>query len=191
MLTLPVWAILLAVLQRTAPGIGYLFAFPLLAASILVLALPMRRAAIGRVIAAVVGVVAGALWIPLVWPLVEFVVGLFGSLPVVAPTWLFPAIAVALMLDRRPVPGRSRARTQSPAGCRRASSPRWLLLAVVAVSWVMAVEPAYTPSGPSAGRCGYVQDLVQRQAWWEAGTHERDLAPVGHPRGRAARLGSR
>ncbi len=182
MLTLPVWAILLAVLQRAAPGTGYLFAFPLLTASILVLALPVREAAVGRLIAAVVAVVAGALWIPLLWPLFEFIVGLFGSLPVVAPTWLFPAMAVIAMLTVGPC----------LAALLLGRKSRWLpssvvtslaLLAVVAVSWVMAVEPAYTPDRPERRALRFAEDLVQRQAWWEAGTHERDLTPVGTQEG--------
>jgi hypothetical protein len=178
MLTLPAWAILLAVVQRAAPGTSYLFAFPLLAASILVLVLPVRRAACGRLIAAVVAVVAGALWIPLVWALFEFVVGLFGSLPVVVPTWLFPAMAVVSMLTVGPC----------LAALLLGRTSRWLpsgvvtslaLLAVVAVSWIMAVEPAYTSERPERRALRFAEDLVQRQAWWEAGTHERDIAPVG------------
>ncbi len=178
MLTLPTWAILLAVLQRAAPGTGYLFAFPLLTASILVLALPVRRAAVGRLVAAVVAVVAGALWLPLVWALFEFVVGLFGSLPVAAPAWLFPAMAVAAMATVGP----------SLAALLLGRDSRWLpssvvtslaLLAVVAASWVMTVEPAYTHDRPERRELRFKEDLVQRQAWWEAGTHERDASPAG------------
>ena len=178
MLTLPVWAILLALLQRAAPGTGYLFAFPLLTASVLILALPVRNAAVGRFVAVVVTVVAGALWIPLVWPLVEFVVGLFGSLPVMAPTWLFPVMAVALMLTVGPCLGAllfGREVRWLPSGVLTSLA----LLAVVAASWVMAVEPAYTPERPERRALRFAEDLVQRQAWWEAGTHERDLAPAG------------
>ncbi len=178
MLTLPLWAILLAVLQRLAPGVGYLLAVPLLAASVLVLALPVREAAVGRLIAAVVTVVAGALWIPLVWPLVEFVIGLFGSLPVVAPSWLFPAMALVSMLTVGPclaalLLGRQSRRL--PSGVVTSLA----LLAVVAVSWIMVMEPAYTADRPERRALRFAEDLVQRQAWWEAGTHERDLAPAG------------
>jgi hypothetical protein len=178
MLTLPVWAVLLAVLQRTAPGTGYLFAWPLLTASVLVLVLPVREPAVGRAIAAAVGVVAGAVWIPLVWPLFEFLVGLFGSLPAVAPLWLFPVVFVAALSAVGPC----------AAALVLGRRTRWLpssavtsviLLAVVAASWVTAVEPAYTSERPERRALRYVEDLVQRQSWWEAGTHEPGLSPTG------------
>ncbi len=178
MLTLPVWAVLLAVLQRTAPGTGYLFAWPLLAASVLVLALPLREVAVGRAIAAVVAVVAGALWVPLLWPLFEFLVGLFGSLPTLAPLWVFPVVFVVAMATFGPC----------LAALLLGRRSGWLpssvvtsvvLLAVVAASWVMAVEPAYTFERPERRTLRYVEDLVQREAWWEAGTHEPGLSPAG------------
>jgi Peptidase family M28 len=178
MLALPVWAVLLAVVSRTAPGTGYLFAWPLLTASVLVLALPMRSVGAGRGIAAAAGVVAGALWIPLVWPLFEFLVGLFGSLPVVAPPWVFPLVFVALISTVGPC----------AAALVLGRRKRWLpssavtsviLLGVVAASWVIAVEPSYTSERPERRALRYVEDLVQRQSWWEAGTHERSLVPTG------------
>jgi hypothetical protein len=182
MVTLPVWAVLLAVLQRAAPGTGYLFAWPLVTASALVLVLPMRRVVAGRAISAVVAVVAGAIWIPLVWPLFEFLVGLFGSLPVVAPPWLFPAVFIAAISTVGP----------SVAGLLLGRRTRWLsssavtsvmLLAVVAASWVMAVEPAYTPERPERRSLRYVEDLVEGQSWWEAATHEPGLSPTGSQQG--------
>jgi len=88
-----------------APGVGYLFAIPLLTAAVLVLALPVRHAPAGRVVSAIVAVVAGALWVPLWWPLLEFVVGLLGRMPMVTPAWLYPAlvqVARAMEAVRRP-----------------------------------------------------------------------------------------
>jgi hypothetical protein len=178
MLTLPLWAVLLAVLQRSAPGTGYLFAWPLLTASILVLALPVRDVAVGRAIGVAVAIVAGPLWLPLVWPLLEFMVGLLGSLPVVAPSWIFPALFVAAMSTVGPC----------LAALLLEPESRWLpssavtsvlVLAVVALSWVIAVEPAYTPDRPERRGLRFMEDLVQRQSWWEADTHERDLSPAG------------
>ena len=182
MLTLPVWAVLVAVLQRAAPGTGYLFAIPLLTASVLVLALPMRSGAAGRAIGAVVAVVAGALMMPLVWPLFEFLVALFGSLPVVAPAWLFPAVFVAAISTVGPpvaalVLGRTRRYLPSSA------VTSVVVLAVAASSWIIAVEPAYTPERPERRALRYTEDLLSRRAWWEAGTHEPDLAPTGSKQG--------
>ncbi len=182
MLALPVWAIVLAVLQRAAPGIGYLFTWPLLVASVLVLALPARHVAVGRLIALVVAVVAGLLWIPLVWPLLEFVVGLFGSLTVAPPAWLFPALLVAAAMTVGPCLAILLIGRQShwlPSSVITSL----LLLGVVAVSWVMAVEPAYSPERPERRTLRFAEDLVARQAWWEAGTHERDSSPVGTKEG--------
>ena len=103
---------------------------------------------------------------------------MFGSLPVAAPAWLFPAMAVAAMATVGP----------SLAALLLGRDSRWLpssvvtslaLLAVVAASWVMTVEPAYTHDRPERRELRFKEDLVQRQAWWEAGTHERDASPAG------------
>jgi hypothetical protein len=177
-LTLPVWAGVLAFLQRTAPGVGYLFAFPLLAAAVLVLALPIRQASAGRLGSAAVAVVAGVLWAPLLWPLLEFLVGLFGSLPASAPVWLFPALSVVMICTLGPCLGGLVLGRQArfiPAS----AVTSLLLLAVIASAWVIAVEPAYTAERPERRRLRYVQDMVQQKALWEAGTHERREAPVG------------
>jgi hypothetical protein len=182
MLALPPWIVILAVAQRLAPGVGYLVAWPLLVASALVIALPMRRAAAGRLVAAVTGVVAGLLWAPLVWPTFEFTVGLFGSLPTAAPSWFFPALLTAAALTMGPCAAaivlgrRSRRLPASVTGSM-------VLLAVVAVSWILAVEPAYTPDRPERRTIRFIEDLARRQAWWEAGTHERDQAPAGDREG--------
>lgn len=178
MLTLPVWAGLLAFLQRTAPGVGYLFAFPLLTAAILILVLPLREASVWRIISAVVAGVAGVLWVPLLWPLFEFVVGLFGSLPAVAPAWLYPAVAVAGIVTIGPALTGvflGRASRLLPASVVTSL----LTLAVVASSWVMAVEPAYSAQRPERRTIRYLQDMLQEKALWEVGTHERDEAPAG------------
>jgi hypothetical protein len=177
-LTLPAWAALLAFVQRTAPGSGYLFAFPLLTAAILILALPIGRAPVGRAVSAAVACVAGVLWAPLVWPLFEFLVGLFGSLPTVAPVWLFPVVGVAAVSTIGPC----------LAGMLLGQQSRFLpasavtsvvLLAVVASSWVMSVEPTYTAERPERRTLRYLQDMLQQKALWEAGTHEPDPAPAG------------
>jgi hypothetical protein len=178
MLTLPVWAGMLAFLQRTAPGVGYLFTVPLLTAAVLALALPMRQAAAGRLASAVVAVVAGALWIPLWWPLFEFLVGLLGSLPAVPPSWIFPAfVQVAVIAVGPAVAAIFLGRESHVLPTSAVTSI--LVLAVVAASWVMVVEPAYSAERPEQCRIRYVQDMVQQKAMWEAGTHEMAAAPAG------------
>ncbi len=178
MLALPVWAAALTALQRMMPGVGYLFAFPLLAASVLVLALPIRHAAAGRAASALVAVVAGVLWIPLSWPLFEFLVANFGRLPATAPVWLFPALSIALVITVGP----------ALAGVFLGRASHWLpssavssllVLAVVACSWVMVVEPAYSAERPEQRHLRYVQDMLLQKAMWEAGTHEQDPSPAG------------
>jgi hypothetical protein len=105
-------------------------------------------------------------------------VGFFGSLPAVAPVWLFPAVAVVGVSTVGP----------SLAGIVLGRETRYLpasvvtsllVLALVASSWVMSVEPAYTAERPEHRRLRYVQDMLQQKALWEAGTHERDGAPAG------------
>jgi hypothetical protein len=178
MLALPVWAGLLAFLQRTAPGAGYLIAFPLLVAAVLVLALPVRVQSAGRMVSGAVASVAVLFWAPLVWPLLEFLVGLFGRSSAPAPAWLFPAASVALISTMGPsVAGLVLGRQSRFIPASAISS--LLLLAVVASAWILAVEPAYTADRPERRELRYVQDMLQQRALWEAGTHERHEAPVG------------
>jgi hypothetical protein len=177
-LALPVWAGLLGFLQRAAPGTGYLFAFPLLAASVLVLASPVRNQSAGRLISGAAGFVAVLLWAPLVWPLLEFLVGLFGRSSTSAPVWLFPAASVALISTMGPslaglVLGRQ-GRFIPPSAVTSL-----LLLAIVASGWIIAVEPAYTAERPERRALRYVQDMLQQRALWEAGTQKQTLAPAG------------
>ncbi len=177
-LALPVWAGLLAFLQLTAPGVGYLFAFPLLSAAVLVLALPIRSLAAGRWVSLAAAGVSTALWAPLVWPLLEFLVGLSGSLPTPVPRWLFPAFFVVAVSTMGPgLAGLllGRERRIVPAG----AVGSLLALAVVASAWVIAVEPAYTAERPERRRIRYVQDMLQQKALWETGTRERTPAPAG------------
>ncbi len=177
-LTLPVWAGLLAFLQLKAPGVGYLFAYPLLSAAVLVLALPIRSVAAGRWVGLSAAGVSALLWGPLVWPLLEFLVGLSGSLPTPAPGWLFPAFAVAAVSTMAPsLAGLTlgRERRLVPAG----AVTSLLALAVVASAWVLAVEPAYTAERPERRRLRYVQDMLQQKSLWEVATRERNEAPVG------------
>ncbi len=178
MVTLPAWAAALAVLQRTAPGAGYLFAIPLLVASALVLAFPIRRASAGRAAALVTGVVAGVLWLPLAGTVFEFMVALFGRMPVAPPSWFFPVLFAAAMATVAPCAAMLVLERQ----------PDWLpssvvtsvvLLAVVAASWVMAVEPAYTRERPERRVIRYVEDLVRHEGRWEAATHEAAPSPAG------------
>jgi hypothetical protein len=181
MIALPVWIALAALTERTVPGAGYLFTIPLLTASALVLGLPMRQDGAGRIVSAVVTVVACALWAPLLWPLAEFLVALFGSLAIPAPVWVLPAFAIAGTITLAPsaaglVLGReTRVLPASAIGSL-------LVLAVAGTAWIMAVEPAYTAERPERRTVRYLQDMVQQKSLWEVGTHERDGAPAGpHP----------
>ena len=177
-LTLPVWTALLAFLQLKAPGVGYLFALPLLAAAGLVLALPIRTIGAGRWVSLAATAVSALLWAPLVWPLLEFLVGLAGSLPAPVPGWLFPAFAVASVFTLGPgLAGLTlgRERRILPTGAVASV----LALVVVASAWIIAVEPAYTAERPERRRLRYVQDMLQQKALWEAAQREWRPAPVG------------
>jgi hypothetical protein len=178
MITLPIWAVLTAVAERLAPGAGYLFALPLLAAAALVLALPVGRDGVGRSVCGVIAVVACALWAPLLSPLFEFLVGLFGSLPFAGPVWVFPAVSLCVVVTIGPaLAGLVLGRTSRLLPGSVVAS--LLLLAVVALSWTMTVEPAYTSERPERRVIRYVQDNLQQKALWEVGTHERDPSPAG------------
>lgn len=178
LLTLPVWTLATGLAQRYIPGTTYLVALPLIVASVLVIVLPMRRDGAGRLASLLVLFVSAVLWLPLTGPLFEFLVGLFGSLPIAAPAWLFPAAAViAGFAVLPPLAGVIVGRERHLAPASLISSV--LVLTVAGLIWTLFVEPPYTGERPERRTIRYVQDMVQRKAVWEIGTHERDSAPAG------------
>lgn len=177
-LTLPVWAGMLAFLQRTAPGVGYLFAWPLLVAGVLLLVVPLREMAAGRLVSLAIACVAGVLWVPLWGHLLDFAVAMFGRLPFVPPVWFYPALVLIGLATVGPsVAAAVLGRESGWIPASAVSSV--LLLAIVGSSWVMVVEPAYTAERPERRRVRYLQDMLQQKALWEIGAHERTAAPGG------------
>ena len=168
--TLPVWAAIAVLLHQAAPAAAYLAVWPLGVAATLVLV--CRHSSLGMLVASAgVLVVALALWARNTWILLNFMVPLFGWLPVTAPVWLYPVlIAVAGLFVMPGAIAIGWGRFSGVVLARQAELP---LLAAVLVTGVFAwASPAYTPLRPQMRTVWYVQDNVANRAWWEVGGSE-------------------
>ena len=171
---LPIWLALTTALEVSAPVAAYVFALPLLVASIAVLVTGGRASAL-RVASALVAVVVLAISASKVLLLMKFVVPLFGWLPVAAPLWLQPALVLVAFVTGGPpilalIGGGALSVTQ-----RRALAAT-LGLALAATGVMTYVAGAYTADRPERRIARYVQDDRQRQAWLDVGGPEPALA---------------
>ncbi len=177
--TLPVWAIVTAVLHAQAPAAAYLFAWPLGVAGGVVL-LSARSRSVLTAGSGLVLLVSIALWAHNTSLLLRFMVPLFGSMPVVVPAWLYPAaIAVAGLMIAPPAV----AMFAGGAGGRFVRSRRTGLVLValfVAAALLAWSSPAYTSLRPEMRTAWYVQDDIMKRAWWQVGGPEPGLG-VGEP----------
>jgi hypothetical protein len=182
--TLPLWSALAAVLHGFAPAASFLVAVPLFAA-VVALASSGGRHGLMRVASALAWVVAALLWIPNARMILEFVVPLAGWMAIDTPAWFYPALMALIGLMLVPPLGAAVAGLAVPPLLPRIVGAI-VLIALVATGAMAYVSPAYTPDRPERRAARYVQDHVQRTAWWEAGSAERALdlgedrpAPLG------------
>ncbi len=170
---LPVWVVLLVVALLYAPAASYLLSMPLVATAVLVpLALtltgtaPVQRTWPARVASAATALIAWVLWAPDLATLLAFAVTLLGRLPVVTPTWAYPAVfflggialwppVLAVLVGRL----RWRVRHGVAAGA--------LMLALVVTGLLAWMAPAYTAERPQQRSALLVDDRVRRTAYWE------------------------
>jgi len=178
---LPVWIGLTCVLLVAAPAASYLAALPLLAAGGLMFA--SRHDKWLRLISGSLLLVVLVLWAANVVVLLEFLVPLFGWLPVLTPVWIYPCvIALAGVMLVPPCLGLVAGATL----VRRAS---WLIgagwaTAVMAFGMAALMARPYTDDRPARRSARYVQDDVRHQAWWDlAGSDSALLPPNDAPRG--------
>jgi hypothetical protein len=159
-------------------------AVPLVAA-IVALALSGGRDGPMRGASVLAWVVAALLWIPNARMMLEFVVPLSGWMAIEMPVWFHPALMALSGLMLVPPLGAAVAGLAMPRPWPRILGPT-VLVALVATGVMAYAAPAYTRDRPLRRAARYVQDHVQRTAWWEAGSAERALdlgedrpAPLG------------
>lgn len=175
---MPVWAIGAFALYRAAPSAAYLLVWPLFVAGVAILI--GRRSPGAMFVATAVSLATSVvLWAKNSWLLLHFLVTLFGSLPVVAPTWLYPAVvAIPALVIGPPFVALFAGR----AAFRFASRSSGIVVCVAtivagALAWT---SPAYTATRPQTRRVWYLQDEILKMAWWEVGGSEPAI-DLGEP----------
>lgn len=184
---LPVWVVLLVVALVYAPAASYLVSLPVLAAGLLVAPTlviggadaPVRTWP-ARVGSAAVLVLTWALWAPDLLALLPFVVTLLGRLPIVTPTWVFPAVFFfAGILLWPPVLAVLVGRMRWRVGHGMAGAVIMLAVAVTGIlTWL---APAFTAERPQQRSALFLDDRVRGTASWELQGNEPgvDIGPGG------------
>jgi hypothetical protein len=171
---LPVWTALTAFLLASAPAASYLSALPLLVVGGLVVV--SRHDAWLRLTSACLLAVVLALWATNVVVLLEFLVPLFGWLPVLTPAWIYPCvIALAGVMLVPPCLGLF-AGTTLLRGSRLIGAV-WVTAAIVFGAAALIARP-YTADRPARRSARYVQDDVRHLAWWDVAGSDAALLPV-------------
>jgi Peptidase family M28 len=181
-LTLPLWVVLAGVTAALAPGAGYLWTLPLLAAGLGLLAVPATNATAIRAISVVVLAVAGTLWLRDTVELLRFMVALLGRMPFITPVWIYGALMLACGAMVGPPFVAAVAATKP---LLRPSVLTAGLLAAVAVTGGLAyAAPAYTYQQPQRRHLRVLTEPGASTSTYEVGSQEPGLdldttAPAG------------
>jgi hypothetical protein len=171
---LPVWIGLTCLLLVAAPAASYLAALPLLAVGGLLSV--SRHDTWLRLTSAGLLAVVLLLWVANVVVLLEFLVPLFGWLPLLTPVWLYPGvIALAGLMLVPPCLGVLNA-TAFARRVSRLIGTGWAIAMIAFAIAALASRP-YTDERPARRSARYVQDDVRRQAWWDLAGSDAALSP--------------
>jgi len=168
-LTLPLWIALAGSTVYFAPGAAYLWVLPLLAAGLLLSVLPVKNAWVLRVASILILIVTAALWVRPTLELLQFVVAIFGRLPIVTPAFVYAAVMCtgAVMI----VPPLLATIVKTKPLVRPSLETALCLLAVAVTAGLAYLAPAYTPDAPLRRVARAVQD-GDGPAVWEVGSVE-------------------
>jgi hypothetical protein len=180
--TLPLWLGLAVATMWFAPAAAYLWVLPLLAAGVLLTAVPPSRDAAVRVVSIAVLAVSGTLWLREFVELYRFMIAVMGRLPIITPVYVYPAlVAVTASMVVPPLV----AVIVRPRALGRPSIVTALLVLGTAVTgaWAFAA-PAYTYDRPLRRHARAIQEAAGANAIWEVGSVEpgidlADSAPAG------------
>ena len=200
---LPVWIALLGLALRFAPAASYLVSIPLLAAVVLVAptilfartaarsetapyleggaangaqaaSSPGVRTWPARVASACVAILTWVLWGPDLLALLPFVVTLLGRMPLVTPTWAYPAVFfLAGILLWPPVLAVLVGRLQWRV--RHGVAGAVLMTGMVVTGLLTWMAPAYTPERPLQRSAVFFEDRVRGSARWDLSSNEPGL----------------
>jgi hypothetical protein len=180
--TLPAWIVLAFLASWAAPAAAYLWTLPLLSAGVCLLIVPAANAGGVRVASVVVLAVTATLWLRDTVDLLQFMVAVFGRMPIVTPVYVYPGMIAAAGLMVAPPFFAAIAR---PAPLLRPSLATALVLAAVAISVLGAwLAPAYTRDQPLRRYVRAIQEQGAGMSLWKVGSLEPGLdlgdgAPAG------------
>lgn len=171
--TLPVWIALSGIAMWNAPSAAYLWTLPLLAAGILLSAVPPSIDGVVRVASGVIFAIVAIVWLRESLELFWFTVAVLGRMPIVTPPFIYPALvgAAGLMLAPPLIA------TVTPARplVRPTVLTTVLLIAVSVTGGLAYNAPAYTSERPLRRHVRMIQDGAAAQAIWEVGSVEPGL----------------
>ena len=175
--TLPAWILLAAGALWTAPAAAYLWVIPLLAAGLVTSLAPVQHDGVVRIGSLVVLAVCATIWLREAVDLLRFVVAIMGRLPIVTPSFVYPAvIALAGIMVVPPLIGV----VAADRPLRRPFLVTSAALFAFALSLgAVYVAPAYTYEQPLRRHVRAIQESDAPGATWEVASIEPglDLAP--------------
>ncbi len=170
---LPLWIPLALFMSWAAPSAAYLWTLPLLAAGLLLVAVPPSSAPAIRLASVVILAVTGTLWLGNTVDLLRFIVAVLGRLSIVTPVYVYPAGIAAAGLMIAPA---LFAATAAPKALLRPSLATALALAGVAATVLWAwMAPAYTYEQPLRRYVRALQHPGAATAAWRVGSLEPGL----------------
>jgi len=171
---LPFWIAVAAFAMWFAPGAAYLATTPLLAAAIVLAAIPLHASIAIRIVSILVLAITASIWLRSTIDLVIYANALLGRIPGVAPVWAFAAVlSMAGLFLVPPFVG------AVSAGAARLGRPQIFTLFVIVALAVTGLGAyfgdAYTDRHPLRRHARFVQDAGRMTAMWEIGSNEPGL----------------
>ena len=191
--TMPLWIVSAVAMASYAPRAAYLWTLPLLTAGSMLSVIPPARANLVRIGSGVTFAVCATLWLRDTFELLQFMVALFGRLPVVTPVYVFAALLGAAGLMVVP-PLISAAAATDRLSYPRAVTTIGLLVVTVTMS-LTYMAPAYTYDQPLRRHAHAFQEAAGTESIWLVGSVEpgvdlEDDAPGIWAPGRSGRTTS-
>ena len=188
--TLPLWIVLAVVVGWLAPRAAYMWTLPLLTAGLLLSVVRVTRDLFVRLAALVILAVCASLWLRDALELLEFIVAVFGRLPMVTPVYVYAALLSAAGIVIVPP------LISAVASIERFSYPRigmtLCLLAIAITVPLTYTAPAYTHDQPLRRQARALQESGAADSLWivssvEPGLDLEDDAPGIWAPGRSGR----
>ena len=173
-IALPFWIALAAAAMWLAPGASYLATVPLLAAGVLLAAMPLRSGWAVRVASAIVLALAAAIWLHNTIDLLHFSNAVFGRFATVTPLWIFPALFALAGIFLVP-PFIATVAAGAPGLPRPSIFTGFCVIALAVTGLAAYFGDAYSDRHPLRRYARFVQDDGTKTAMWEIGGNEPGL----------------